>query len=297
MIESRHRIDSGWLSGFLARSEIAFRNALALEIQFPLPIAAAITRRPVADYPIRGIRTSVDGLQPSTSDSLPATRRLVALNKRLVGVCMRDTEVCMRDTEVCIRRSVNGIRRSVCGIRRSVCGIRRSICGIRRSVCEIRTSVCEIQTSVNDLRKSVNGIRTSVNGIRTSVNDLRTSVNDLRTSVNDLRTSGNDLQTSVNDLRNGERIISFNIPTGFNNTAQGCGTPLPWGIDTHPFRITPTGLRPFWRHAGFLLKRRNPVGVVGWRGGHRTQGSGVPQPWAMLWNPVGIFATPCHGRI
>jgi len=289
MIESGHRLISGTSQGFpnrsqvalwnahlalLARSEIAFRNALALEIQFPLPIAAAITRRPVADCPIRGIRTSVDGLQPATSDSLPATSdALPSTSGSMASVCG-------------IRRSVCGIRRSVNDLRGSVNDLRTSVNDLRTSVNDLRTSVNDLRTSVNDLRTSVNDLRKSVNDLRKSVNDLRKSVNDLRKSVNDLRTSVNDLRRSVNDLRNGERII---IPTGFNNTAQGCGTPLPWGIDTHPFRITPTGLRPFWRHAGFLLKRRNPVGVVGWRGGYRTQGSGVPQPWAMLRNPVGIL--------
>jgi hypothetical protein len=42
-----------------------------------------------------------------------------------------------------------------------------------------------------------------------------------------------------------KRMFVFNIPTGFNNTAQGCGIPLHWGIDTHPILITPTGLRHF----------------------------------------------------
>ena len=36
------------------------------------------------------------------------------------------------------------------------------------------------------------------------------------------------------DGASNRRVFVRNIPTGFNNTAQGCGTPLPWVSDTRP---------------------------------------------------------------
>jgi hypothetical protein len=54
--------------------------------------------------------------------------------------------------------------------------------------------------------------------------------------------------------RSEKRMFISNIPTGFNNTTQGCGTPLPWVVDARPLRFTPTGLR-------LSLRVRNPVGV------------------------------------
>ena len=41
-----------------------------------------------------------------------------------------------------------------------------------------------------------------------------------------------------------KRMFEFNIPTGFRNKAQGCGTPLPWVSDVSPSLFsTPTELR------------------------------------------------------
>ena len=86
-------------------------------------------------------------------------------------------------------------------------------------------------------------------------------------------------------------MFEFNIPTGFKNKAQGCGTPLPWVGNYPQFPFTPTGLR----HIGATSvreNRRNSVGVEKREGETSlTQGSGVPQPWAMLWHPVGILNT------
>ena len=76
-------------------------------------------------------------------------------------------------------------------------------------------------------------------------------------------------------------MLRFDIPRGFNNTAQGCGTPLPWGDDTRPRRFTPTGLR---RSLG-MQPRWGKLMLGCWR----TQGSGVPQLWATIRNPVGIL--------
>ncbi|OQC06363.1 MAG: hypothetical protein BWX80_01613 [Candidatus Hydrogenedentes bacterium ADurb.Bin101] len=83
----------------------------------------------------------------------------------------------------------------------------------------------------------------------------------------------------------------FNIPTGFKNKAQGCGTPLPWVGNRPQFRFTPKGLRHTGTNAVWE-NRRNSVGVEKREGEiSLTQGSGVPQPWAMIWNPVGILNT------
>ncbi|OQB99274.1 MAG: hypothetical protein BWX80_03771 [Candidatus Hydrogenedentes bacterium ADurb.Bin101] len=86
-------------------------------------------------------------------------------------------------------------------------------------------------------------------------------------------------------------MFEFNIPTGFKNKAPGCGIPLPWVGKCPQFPFTPTGLR----HIGATSvreNRRNSVGVEKREGETSlTQGSGVPQSWAMLWNPVRILNT------
>jgi len=87
------------------------------------------------------------------------------------------------------------------------------------------------------------------------------------------------------------QIFEFNIPRGLNNKAQGCGTPLPWGRNRPQFPVTPTGLRHIGANA-LWANRRNSVGVEKREGKvSLTQGSGVPQPWAVIWNPVGILNT------
>jgi len=86
-------------------------------------------------------------------------------------------------------------------------------------------------------------------------------------------------------------MFEFNIPTGLNKKAQGCGTPLPWGGNRPQFPFTPTGLRHIGVNAVWE-NRCNSVGVEKREGEiSLTQGSGVPQPWAMIWNPVGILNT------
>ncbi len=86
-------------------------------------------------------------------------------------------------------------------------------------------------------------------------------------------------------------MFEFNFPTGFNNRAQGCGTPLPWVGNPPQFPFTPTGLRHIGANAVWE-NRRNSVGVAKTEGKTSfTQGSGVPQPWAMLWHPFGILKT------
>ena len=89
-----------------------------------------------------------------------------------------------------------------------------------------------------------------------------------------------------------KRMFEFNIPTGFKNKAQGCGTPLPW-VGNRPNSRLPQRGCVNW---GTVLEdRRNSVGVEKREGKTSlTQGSGVPQPWAMIWNPVGILNT-CVG--
>ena len=86
-------------------------------------------------------------------------------------------------------------------------------------------------------------------------------------------------------------MFEFNIPTGFKNKAQGCGTPLPWVGNRPQFPFTPRGLRHIGTNAVWE-DRRNSVGVEK-RDGETslTQGSGVPQPWAMICNPIGILNT------
>ena len=81
----------------------------------------------------------------------------------------------------------------------------------------------------------------------------------------------------------------FRIPPGFYIIAQGCGTPLPWVSNIY-FSLfsTPTELRRF-SHTALVPKMTQP------RWGKRKfvaippQGSGVPQPWALLLNLVGIL--------
>ncbi len=88
-----------------------------------------------------------------------------------------------------------------------------------------------------------------------------------------------------------KRLFEFNIPTGFRNKAQGCGTPLPWVGNYPQFPFTPTGLRYIGANT-VLENRRNSVGVKKREEETSlTQGSGIPQPWAMIWNPVGILNT------
>jgi len=99
-----------------------------------------------------------------------------------------------------------------------------------------------------------------------------------------------------------KRMFEFNIPTGFMNKAQGCGTPLPWvnvrqspyptlkglrkSVLRNPSRVEADRVNAVWEN------RRNSVGVEKREGqASLTQGSGVPQPWAMIWNPVGILNT------
>jgi hypothetical protein len=72
-------------------------------------------------------------------------------------------------------------------------------------------------------------------------------------------------------------MFEFNIPTGFNNKAQGCGTPLPWVGNSLQFPFTPTGLR----HNGVTAireNRRNSFGVEK-REGERTLTPGSPACW------------------
>jgi len=86
-------------------------------------------------------------------------------------------------------------------------------------------------------------------------------------------------------------MFEFTIPTGIKNKAQGCGTPLPWVGNCPQFPYTPTGLRHSGANAVWE-NRRNSVGVEKSEGETSlTQGSGIPQPWAMIWNPVGILNT------
>ena len=101
-------------------------------------------------------------------------------------------------------------------------------------------------------------------------------------------------------------FFELNIPTGLNNTAQGCGTPLPWGNDIHPLHFTPKGLRHVSANAAWE-NRRNSVGVEKREGMiSLTQGSGstatlgfvMQSRWDIyvnthilndLCSPVGIF--------
>ena len=84
-----------------------------------------------------------------------------------------------------------------------------------------------------------------------------------------------------------KRMFAFNIPTGFKNKAQGCGTPLPWVRNRPNSRLPQRG---YVNWGTVLENRRNSVGVEKREGKTSlTQGSGVPQPWATLWNPVGIL--------
>ena len=74
---------------------------------------------------------------------------------------------------------------------------------------------------------------------------------------------GNRISTEIafpNEIWEREEMFEFNIPTGFRNKAQGCGTPLPWVGKCPQFPFTPTGLR----HIGandVWENRRNSVGV------------------------------------
>ena len=79
----------------------------------------------------------------------------------------------------------------------------------------------------------------------------------------------------------------FRIPTGFHIIAQGCGTPLPWVSDVFPSLFsTPTELRRFSNTVPQLTQPRWGKRELG---RFPTQGSGVPQPWALFLNPVGIL--------
>ena len=94
-----------------------------------------------------------------------------------------------------------------------------------------------------------------------------------------------------NEIWEREEMFEFNIPTGFRNKAQGCGTPLPWVGKCPQFPFTPKGLRHMDANAVWE-NRRNSVGVEKREGETSlTQGSGVPQPWAMICNPIGILNT------
>ncbi len=64
-------------------------------------------------------------------------------------------------------------------------------------------------------------------------------------------------------------MFEFNIPTGFNNKAQGCGTPLPWVGNPPQFQFTPTGLRHIGANA-VCENRRNSVGVEKRKGERRS---------------------------
>jgi len=80
-----------------------------------------------------------------------------------------------------------------------------------------------------------------------------------------------------------------NAPKGLRTLAQGCGTPLPW-VGNRPNSRLPQRGCVNW--GTVLENRRNSVGVEKREGKTSlTQGSGVPQPWAMIWNPVGILNT------
>ena len=72
----------------------------------------------------------------------------------------------------------------------------------------------------------------------------------------------------------------FFILKGLDNKAQGCGTPLPWEPAS---RLIPTlkGLRN--------ADLRNPFRVGYGDYFTFTQGSGVPQPWALIGKPFGLF--------
>jgi len=43
-----------------------------------------------------------------------------------------------------------------------------------------------------------------------------------------------------------KRMFEFNIPTGFRNKAQGCGTPLPWVGSYPPIPVYPNGVTLHW---------------------------------------------------
>jgi len=79
----------------------------------------------------------------------------------------------------------------------------------------------------------------------------------------------------------------FRIPMGFHIIAQGCGTPLPWVSDVFPSLFsTPTELR---RSSNTVPQLTQPRWGKRELGRFPTQGSGVPQPWALFLNPVGIL--------
>ena len=80
-----------------------------------------------------------------------------------------------------------------------------------------------------------------------------------------------------------KRMTLFCIqnPNGIPYHSPGLRYSATLGMPTTQHFSTPTGLR---------MCRRNPVGVENRRRGIAdTQGSGVPQPWAVLRNPVGIL--------
>ena len=78
-----------------------------------------------------------------------------------------------------------------------------------------------------------------------------------------------------------------NAPKGLRTLAQGCGTPLPW-VGNRPNSRLPQRGCVNW--GTVLENRRNSVGVEKREGKTSlTQGSGIPQPWALFLNPVGIL--------
>ena len=77
--------------------------------------------------------------------------------------------------------------------------------------------------------------------------------------------------------------LNLNSLKGLHIKAQGCGTPLPWvNVRQSPYS-TLKGLRN--------ADLRNPFRVEA-DCGAGSQGSGVPQPWALLFNPFRIKNKP-----
>ena len=83
-------------------------------------------------------------------------------------------------------------------------------------------------------------------------------------------------------VRQKNKKLSRHSPKGLSIKAQGCGTPLPWVRHSpphYPNGVASKGLtQPF--------QGRGQVVAPG------TQGSGVPQPWALIFNPFRIKNTP-----
>ena len=62
----------------------------------------------------------------------------------------------------------------------------------------------------------------------------------------------------------------------------------------YPATLGENGQSPLYPNGVASKTGRNPFGVKYGGVGATTQGSGVPQPWAVIWNPVGILAAHIH---